>query len=137
MLEANVAGAPVVNDKGQLIGILSEADIIWKGVGRPEDHFIIPPVFIGFADAFIYLRDNKRFDEEVHKILAKTVGEAMVGKEKVISVKPTMAMSEAAHLMLHHDVNLLPVVEDENQVVGVVTRHDILRGIYASKSPFL
>jgi hypothetical protein len=30
-------------------------------------------VFIGFADAFIYLRDNKRFDEEVHKILARTV----------------------------------------------------------------
>jgi hypothetical protein len=44
-----------------------------QGAGRPEDHFIIPPVFIGFADAFIYLRDNKRFDEEVHKILAKTV----------------------------------------------------------------
>jgi CBS domain-containing protein len=35
MLDANVAGAPVVNDKGQLIGILSEADIIWK-VCRPS-----------------------------------------------------------------------------------------------------
>lgn len=34
-------------------------------------------------------------------------------------------------------VNLLPVVESGNKVVGVVTRHDILRGIYASKSPFL
>jgi hypothetical protein len=44
-----------------------------QGAGAPEDHYIIPPVFIGFADAFIYLRDNKRFDEEVHKILARTV----------------------------------------------------------------
>jgi CBS domain-containing protein len=34
-------------------------------------------------------------------------------------------------------VNLLPVVESGNKVVGIVTRHDILRGIYASKSPFL
>lgn len=34
-------------------------------------------------------------------------------------------------------VNLLPVVDDDNTVVGVVTRHDILRGIYASKSPLL
>jgi CBS domain-containing protein len=33
-------------------------------------------------------------------------------------------------------VNLLPV-EQEGQVVGVLTRHDVLRGIYASKSPFL
>jgi CBS domain-containing protein len=137
MLDANVSGAPVVDDQGSLVGVLTEADVIWKGAGAPEDHYIIPPVFIGFADAFIYLRDNKRFDEEVHKILARTVSEAMSGKDKVISVTPTTAMSEAAHLMLHNDVNLLPVVESGNKVVGIVTRHDILRGIYASKSPFL
>lgn len=34
-------------------------------------------------------------------------------------------------------VNLLPVVEADGSVVGVVTRHDILRGIYASKNPLL
>lgn len=44
-----------------------------QGAGRPEDHYIIPPIFIGFADAFVYLRDNKQVDEEVHKILARTV----------------------------------------------------------------
>lgn len=44
-----------------------------QGAGAPQDHFVIPPIFIGFADAFIYLRDNKKFEDEVHKILAKTV----------------------------------------------------------------
>lgn len=136
LLDANVSGAPVINSAGQLKGVLTEADVIWKGAGRPEDHYIIPPVFIGFADAFLYLRDNKKFDEEVHKILARTVAEAMA-KENLIQVAPSTPMSEAAHLMLHHDVNLLPVVESDGKVVGVVTRHDILRGIYASKSPFL
>jgi CBS domain-containing protein len=34
-------------------------------------------------------------------------------------------------------VNLLPVVEKDGSVVGIVTRHDILRGIYASKNPLL
>jgi CBS domain-containing protein len=34
-------------------------------------------------------------------------------------------------------VNLLPVVEEDGSVVGIVTRHDILRGIYASKNPLL
>ncbi len=33
-------------------------------------------------------------------------------------------------------INMLPVVEG-GKVVGVLTRHDVLRGIYASKSPFL
>lgn len=30
MLDANVAGAPVVDDAGQLVGVLSEADLIIK-----------------------------------------------------------------------------------------------------------
>ena len=30
MLDADIAGAPVVNKSGQIIGVLTEADIIWK-----------------------------------------------------------------------------------------------------------
>lgn len=137
MLDANIAGAPVVNKAGQIVGVLTEADVIWKGAGKPEDHFIIPPVFIGALDAYVFLRDNKAFEEETHKILARTVKDAMVGKDKVVTVKPGAAMSEAAQLMVHNDVNLLPVVEASGNVVGIVTRHDILRGLYASDNPLL
>jgi hypothetical protein len=45
-----------------------------QGAGAPEDHFIIPPVFLGFMEATVWLRDNAAFEEEAHKILAKTVG---------------------------------------------------------------
>jgi hypothetical protein len=38
-------------------------------------------------------------------LLLFQVSEAMSGKDKVISVTPSTAMSEAAHLMLHHDVS--------------------------------
>jgi CBS domain-containing protein len=137
MLDANIAGAPVVNKSGQIVGVLTEADVIWKGAGKPEDHFIIPPVFIGALDAYVFLRDNKAFEEETHKILARTVKDAMVGKDKVVTVKPGAPMSEAAQLMVHNDVNLLPVVEASGSVVGIVTRHDILRGLYASDNPLL
>ncbi len=34
----------VVDDQGHLLGMLSEADLIWKGAGAPLDHTIIPPV---------------------------------------------------------------------------------------------
>lgn len=33
-----------LDDKGKLIGILSESDLLWKGAGVPLDHTIIPPV---------------------------------------------------------------------------------------------
>lgn len=63
----------------------------------------------------------------------------MVTGDKVVTVATDTSMAEAARLMLHHDVNLLPVLDSGKggAVVGVVTRHDILRGIYASKSPLL
>lgn len=134
MLDNKISGAPVVDDAGHLVGILSESDLLWKGAGAPLDHYIIPPVFIGFADAFIYLRDNEKFEEEVHKILAKTVSEAM--NSHPLSVPPSTSTSEAAQLMLKKGINRLPIVE-EGKVVGVLTRQDILRGMFASGSPFL
>lgn len=55
-------------------GLVFGAPLSPQGAGKPEDHFIIPPVFIGALDAFVFLRDNKAFENETHKILAKTVG---------------------------------------------------------------
>lgn len=136
MLEADVSGAPVVDGEGKLVGVLTDKDLIWKGAGAPEDHFIIPPVFIGFAEATVWLRDNAAFEREAHKILAKTVSEAMSPSAQLVSAAPSTPMSEAARTMLHHDINLLPVAEG-GRVVGVVTRHDVLRGLYASHSPYL
>jgi hypothetical protein len=34
--------------------------LIWKGAGRPEDHYIIPPVFIGGARARAAAPDSQR-----------------------------------------------------------------------------
>lgn len=59
-----------------------------------------------------------------------------MSKERLVSVTPSTPMSEAARLMLKGDFNLLPVTEG-GRVVGIVTRHDVLRGMYASHSPFL
>lgn len=43
---------------------------------------------------------------------------------------------QASTMMLKHKVNSLPVVEN-GKVVGVLTRHDVLRALIASHSPLL
>mmetsp|Transcript_15299 Transcript_15299/g.38140 ORF Transcript_15299/g.38140 Transcript_15299/m.38140 type:complete len:210 (-) Transcript_15299:322-951(-) len=134
LLEKDVSGAPVVDESGALLGVLSESDLIWKGAGAPLDHTIIPPVYIGAFDLLIALNDNKQTEEELHKILAKTVKEAMT--TKVVTIGPSATMAQAAQLMLAKKVNRLPVVES-GKCVGVITRHDVLRGMVAAHSPFL
>jgi hypothetical protein len=48
-----------------------------QSVGLPEDHFVVPPTFIGIADIFFCMRDKEKFDDEVHKILARTVSRSV------------------------------------------------------------
>ena len=45
----------------------------------------------------------------------------------------------AAGRMAHHHVNMLPVVDSQGtqRVVGALTRHDVLRGLYATGNPLL
>lgn len=52
----------------------------------------------------------------MHKILAKTVGEAMT--TDAVSIEPSKTMAEAAQLMLRKKVNRLPVVDGANKKVG-------------------
>lgn len=71
MIEKDISSGPVTDNEGKLVGLLTESDILWKGAGVPEDHFLIPPVFIGAFDLFFYLKDDKAVEEEVKKILAR------------------------------------------------------------------
>lgn len=127
MLDNNISGAPVVDDEGRLVGILSESDIIWKGAGAPLDHYLIPPTYVSIIDSIIQLRDTHAVEDDLHKILSRTVGDAMT--REVAYVKPSAPLSAACQLMLARKVNRLPVV-DNGIVVGVITRHDMLQGIY-------
>ena len=44
-----------------------------------------------------------------------------------ISVKPDTSLKEAAELMLRWHVGGLPVVDDRDKLIGIVTYTDILR----------
>lgn len=125
-LDQRISGAPVVGQDGKLLGILSEADIMWKEVGVPDDHWLIQPTFIGFADLVVAFRDDKKFKDELQKVLARTVGEAMT--KDPVTVTPTVTAQEAASLMVHKKVARLPVLE-EGKLVGMLTRSDIMRGM--------
>lgn len=136
LLDNDISGAPVVDSNGKLLGVLSESDLLWKGVGAPLEHTIIPPVYIGAFDLLINLRDNVQVAHELDKILARTVKQAMTATP-LVTVTPSTTMAGAAQLMLTHKVNRLPVVDSAGKVVGVITRHDVLRGMVASQSPLL
>ena len=115
--EKRIGGAPVVSD-GKLVGIVTEGDLM------ALDADIQYPHYFELFDSIIYLGSQKKFKEQLEKASAATVGQLMT--DEVRSVAPDDEARVAATLMHKHKFDRVPVVEGE-AVVGIVTRHDIMK----------
>lgn len=68
----------------------------------------------------------------IHKIIAKGADSSETTVEKVMSkplrvIKPTTALEDAAKAMKKNHVKRLPVVNDSNELVGIISEGDIMR----------
>ncbi|MFE7389076.1 CBS domain-containing protein [Streptomyces sp. NPDC057582] len=60
-----------------------------------------------------------------HGSVATTAGELMT--TPAVTVHPEQRVSDAARLMERQDVDRLPVVDEEDRLIGIATRRDLLR----------
>lgn len=125
LAERRISGLPVMDDAGQLVGIVSETDLMWQETG------VTPPAYIMFLDSVIYLQNPAKYERELHKALGQTVGEVM--SRDPITVSPDKPLKEAAHLMHERDVHRLPVIDAAGHIIGILTRGDIIRAMAASE----
>ncbi len=125
LAERHISGLPVVDDVGKLVGIISETDLMWQETG------VTPPAYIMFLDSVIYLQNPATYDRDLHKALGQTVGEVM--SKNPISISPEKTLGEAATIMHDRSVHRLPVLEGGGQVIGILTRGDIIRAMAASQ----
>ena len=124
LAEKRISGIPVVDDVGKLVGIISETDLMWQETG------VTPPAYIMFLDSVIYLQNPGTYERELHKALGQTVGEVM--SKNPVTISPEKTVKEAAQLMQEQKVHRLPVIDSASQVVGILTRGDIVREMAAS-----
>ncbi|XP_020112792.1 uncharacterized protein LOC109727203 isoform X2 [Ananas comosus] len=61
--------------------------------------------------------------------LRTRIGEMMT--TPVITLPAEKTVTDAAALMLKRKIHRIPIVNDKNQVIGIVTRTDVLRGLEA------
>jgi CBS domain-containing protein len=126
LAERRIGGLPVLDENNDLVGILSETDLMWQATG------VNPPAHIVLLDSVIYLENPGKYERDLHKALGQTVGEVMTAK--VISISPEQLASEAAKLMHEKHIHRLPVVDATNQLIGIVTRSDILKAMAAGEN---
>jgi CBS domain-containing protein len=116
-----VPGVPVVDEDGDIIGIITEGDL----VERESD--VTVPSFFAFFDAIIAVDAGEPFDEEMRRVLATTAEELMTSP--VFNILPRATLTELATLMMQENVNPVPVVNDDLELIGLVSRADLVRFI--------
>jgi len=122
LAERRISGLPVVDDAQKLIGIISESDLMW----RETD--VRPPAYITILDSVIYLDNPGRYEKELHKALGETVGEVM-SNGTIVTISPDKSIRDAARLLHDKQVHRLPVLSDDQQLIGILTRGDIVRAM--------
>ncbi len=102
MREYDVRRLPIVIDTGELRGIITQGDIRGADVMRVAG---LDPIDIAQA-----LRQVKVYE---------------VMTEAPITITPETGLREAALLMIENKIGGLPVVDDQNRVLGIITESDL------------
>lgn len=118
MTEHAISGLPVVDEEDQVLGVVTEQDMIVRNTRFKM------PAFITFLDAIIYLETPGQYRERVERVLGTTAEEIM--SEPAVTTSPDASIEELSELMVDRKMNPIPVVQD-NRIVGIVSRSDIIR----------
>ena len=102
-----VSALPVVDDAGRVIGVVSEADLLAKEA---------------LADPGVMAEVLHRKD--VRKAEGLTAGDLMTSPP--VTAAPEDPIGQAARMMHFMRVKRLPVVNSGGQLVGIVSRSDVL-----------
>lgn len=128
LVQRGVSGAPVVDERGRLVGVLSESDILRQLKRLAEDtlgkRYLTSRVHSLDLLAFLGEREHGAVERLYRALRASKVSDVMTSH--VHGVAPTDSVEAVAAAMIEHDVNRLPVVE-KGMVVGIITRADLAR----------
>ncbi len=119
-----INGTPVVDDNGNLTGIVTENDLISK---NSRLHI---PTIVRLFDAFIPL-GTSRLEVEIKKMAAFTVGD--ICTRDVTTIDEETSVEDIATIMTEGKIHILPVLK-EGKLIGIIGKKDIIRGMTSEAS---
>ena len=119
LVSNRISGVPVVDAAGERRGIVSEGDLLRKEAAPDA------PAELCILGAIIYYNGLTEYRDAFRKFAALTAEQIMT--EKVMTVKGEDEVGKVAKLMLNKHIKRLPVVDDNGQLVGIVSRADIVK----------
>jgi len=121
-----ISGLPVMDANRKLVGMFTEKEVLSA----------ILPSYIEKVGRFVYMENPKAVRQKARALSTIKVKDIM--RQDVITVDEDTALCEVARLMLTQKARRIPVLNKIREVVGIVSRGDILRALfeeYSSDTP--
>jgi CBS domain-containing protein len=113
-----ISGIPVVDEENRVIGIVSEADLLFAtktGKIRGLREFLKRLI----GEEYSTLATPLSGDLKVEDIMTSPV----------ITASPDMDIEEASKILSEKKIKRLPVVDENGKLIGIITRHDLVSAI--------
>ncbi len=122
MLKFEISGLPVVNSRGELVGIVTEGDFLKRAEfgGENRERWIK------------YVTDIGPLAEEYTRSHGRKVSEVMT--RNVVTVTEDTSIAEVARLMEQHRINRVPVLSN-GAPIGIVSRSNLLHAFIVLSKP--
>ena len=120
MLEHRISGVSVVDQDGNLVGIVTEGDLLHR-VENDTDRVRSPLRQMFTPAAQLRAEFAKSTGRQVKDVMTPTV----------VTVTESTLLAEIADLFDRHHIKRVPVMRD-GKVVGIVSRADLLRALVGS-----
>lgn len=109
-----ISGVPVVDDAGQVLGVISEKDFLTTmGVAEPKNFMVLVASCLK-SQGCVALPIKKREAADLMSIPAVTVG-------------PDTSVKEIAAIFTEKGINRVPVTDPEGRLLGLVSRGDLVK----------
>ncbi len=112
LAEKQISGAPVIDQGGKIVGVVSEKDFL-KEMG-----FGATPSFMQIAT---HCLNNKSC--MIGNLRNRTVGDIMT--RPPVTGAPEMTIGEISNLFVVRKINRLPILSADGRPIGIVTRTDL------------
>lgn len=119
------SGMPVVDDDDKLVGVISETDILrytQQIIGQP----LRDPHRVFTKSQEVLQIDLTHRGVEVIELVAATTVETLMTTDVIYVLEDTPFL-KAVRLMYEHNINRIPIVDNNGELKGIITRADVIK----------
>jgi len=121
LLKMQISGLPVIDAQGKLKGMFTEKEVLAH----------ILPSYVEKVGRFVYDENPKAVRQKIVSLRTKKVEEIM--RREVVTLDEDTALCEAASTMLTQKARRIPILNKAKEVVGIVSRGDVVKALFEER----